>query len=174
MLADVKVIFWKNVNPDTCFSAILNAYNVILSIGRAGRMTSYTHCAVSITFETGQEVLYHVGGNSKSRWIYPKVLENWPSTKEVSLGTIDVDTMVIKSIGPIRFQLWVYFWWYLMLRWFTKWEPRNNCSMKAAEILTELGYKDILFTCIPIWLCDSLEKGVRHANNNDSGKGGGR
>lgn len=169
MKADIKVMFWKNMNPYTWYTVVLNLYKLILRIGKGGRMIEYTHCAVSITFETGQEVLYHVGGNVKSRWIEAKVLKKWPSDKVISLGTIDVDTMTIKSVGPIRFQLWVYFLWYVLLRWFVRWEPRNNCSTKTAEILTILGYEDILVTCIPIWLCDSLEKGVRHANNNDSG-----
>lgn len=174
MKADIKVVFWKNINPNSWYTVILNFYNLILRIGKRNRMTKYTHCAVSIKFETGQEVLYHVGGNVKSRWIEAKVLRNWPHDKEVSLGTLDVDVVIIKSVGPIRFQLYIYFLWYVILRWFVKWEPRNNCATKSAEILTELGYEDILFTCIPVWLCDSLEKGVKHANYYDSGEGGSR
>jgi len=171
MKVDVTVFFWDTINPDTWYTFVLKIYRMILSIGSRDRIAKYTHCAVVLKIhDTGKEVMYHVGGNVLSRWTSTRILKTFPPMKAIELGTVDVDTLELRSVGPIRFQLWVYFFWYVILRHFTKWEPKNNCSTKTAEILELLGYENILYTCVPVWLCDSLEKGVTHANNNDSGE----
>ena len=84
------------------------------------------------------------------------------------LGSVDIE--VIRNVKSVRFGLFIYFFWYLITRHVSKWIPRNNCSVKAAEILCLLGY-NIKETPVPIWLWDQLKEGEYDASNYDSGEG---
>jgi hypothetical protein len=163
MEANVSVVFYYTISEKSLYSKVLWLYRLL-----SGRCCKYEHCSVVIKFITGEEIMYHVGTNIESRWIKAKVLKNFEPAEVIDLGTTDVDVLEVKAIGPIKFQLWVYFLWYLFIRRFSKWEPVNNCSTKSCEILNILGYQ-VKPTCVPVWLYDRLMKGEYNADNNDSG-----
>jgi hypothetical protein len=148
--AEVHVIFYRTISRISFYQCILKFYRLF-----GPRVTSIEHCSV-LLIANGKSTQYHVGKRCKSRWINSRALDKFTPVGDINLGTIEFDSKLLLGIKSVKFQLIIYFFWWFFIRWWGKWYPKNNCSVKTCEILNKLGF-DIKETPVPIWLWDELK-----------------
>jgi hypothetical protein len=139
----------------------------------AGRPAAIEHCAVNLKPDNNKDLIYHVGWRQNSRWLNHKAYQKlgFKELDIIYLGEREIsDKKCLENIKTVRFGLFIYFFWYLLIRHISKWKPRNNCAAKSAEILQMLGY-NVEETPIPIWLWDQLKEGEYDANDSNCRKG---
>ena len=128
-------MFYKGISKPCLFKSLMELGKLFLIPG-----ANLEHVCLFLHGED-EDLMYHVGkrgevGWRKSRWMHRRFLPD----KSVFLGVTEISREWLDSCPPVKFNFIKILLWYFVTRWFSKWMPKDNCTIVTCQLLREIGY----------------------------------